>query len=919
MEPNVEDFFEPEKRFVAQLAKMLSSSMAPIQFIEGAPEAEGVVESRIAWIKSASEKIASAQNREELRIRLTETKDELMAREGANRTVGEEAFVQKSAHDLRNILHVLNSNQLRFEPLPGIDPKPQKPLEAFLKGAFLNKAGLDDSNLAEGRILSQKQAFARRFGFEGVAVEGEHLMSFSERSATLRKGERDMEAAARRMGIHERDMGLGMGTRLILTSPLAIDLKFFGNGGSVSTGFSNISKGGQVVNFSVRPGADVGIIVHEWTHLLDASLGQKARGLAKEALLPDSPGRLELFSKQPAEIQKLMPNAIVGLQKIQAAAQGLSGGFAGLDELSSALAVRQKASLDAIATALAGRDGAMLGLSEESRSAFLSEVREPLLGILRSREATSTVILGSNFHSSWQEAGAEEKLRMSGDKVAQALNRHFGQAWLPDDPEWIARPSHGIDDSPPRPKMEPVAHLGKALGEIIEQDKQMVKNLILSHSSEMAPLNLASDFAIASRFAALGKPAGDAYWDTAHEMLARTTGRTIGYLERNIHYVKTPAHAPKMSAEGLREVGEGWAMMTKSSLGSEAAMKFNLGERFEASSGIVGRAVSSTIRASLAIQQWDDPHAPIQQKITSWEMALAHKLKKAGLLETVLRFSAKAQDIEQKIGQFGEKLKIWKNDRNSLRAAPAETRSEVDPSSQKEASLPAEPPKLAQPGFHVSENAKPTISWSSAGTAGFHAGVGALSAYGAIAAVKSAKEEAKKGNVAMATLGVAEAGAQTVVAASSAAALVGSAKLASATKVAGPLGAVLGYFGAARSAYHAREEGKLGNVKASEAHGRAALIRAGGATGSLAASIAASMAVGAAAGSVAPIVGTAVGAVVGIGVALVSEHYAQKEDQAAEAAPAGVSQKLAQRRQSSIAMSAPQQASGASRQPAIAR
>ena len=941
MEPSDIPFTGQEKKGLERLAKMLSSSFAPMPFIQGSPDAAGAIESRLAWIEAVSGKLSSAVNIGDFKTKLLEAEAEIQSRLDASPTPSEEAFVKRGASDIRSLAHIVGRDRSIISQA-GVAEGGDKPLDIFLKKAFSNKRQNDGGAVfsaeAGDGLLAQKKAVARQFGFGGVVLEGEHLLTKSQAAAVLAEAGKAMAAAAKRMGVADQDMGLGMSPRLAVTHPNAIGKKFFSTLGSVALSSSEISAAGRVLNFNIRQGSDIGVIIHEWTHLLDASLGQRAAGLAKEALMPAPPGRFVFFSNLPLEVQRLMPDALLGLNKIQAAAQQLRGGVAELAALRDLNASRQASTLSAIATSLAGGDGALLGASAEARAAFISEVRSPLLSVLRSPEAALAVVVpGESFESLWRRAPADGQLRTSAAKVANVLERHFGAQWLPNVPIGPKMPwmtplwsDDGVDSHARAPlqKMDPMTHLEEALGKIITPKNEKMHRLVMEHSSDMAPMNMHSEFAMESRLASVAAVV-PGYWDATHEMLARTTGRPPEFFNRIWdNAVSGGVNSPRLGSGDIGAMGEGWEMLTKASPGIQEAarFKFNAGERLEAvGNGVVGKAVLASMRSALALQHWDDPHAPILRKVASWEASLARKIERAGLVEPMRRLAGSVESLDAAVKKLGDKLSFWKSGRN--RSDPEQAVLREDAPARSGNLKPPEPElglkeQPARPDIDDvlrlrMQRSSPAIKWSSAGTSAFHAGVGVLSLHGAIAAAKSAREEARNGNVAMASLGAAEAGAQSVVAASSAAALVGSAKLASATKVAGPLGAALGYFGAARSAYHAREEGKLGNAQASEAHARAALIRAGGATGSLAASVAASMAVGAAAGSVAPIVGTAVGAVVGIGVALVAEHYAQKEDQAAEAAPASFSQKLAQRRQGQQAMASPQ-SSGFSRQRVMA-
>jgi hypothetical protein len=150
-------------------------------------------------------------------------------------------------------------------------------------------------------------------------------------------------------------------------------------------------------------------------------------------------------------------------------------------------------------------------------------------------------------------------------------------------------------------------------------------------------------------------------------------------------------------------------------------------------------------------------------------------------------------------------------------------------------------------------------------------GMGGLAAFGAVSSAEQALAEAKQGHVGVAVASGAEAAGSAVVAAGSVAGAMGIAKAAPLARWAGPVGAVLGYAGAAQTAGRALAEQKAGLKEESAKHWQAAGIRAGGATGSLAAGLAA----GAALGSVAPGLGTIVGAAVGVAVAYASEKWAE--------------------------------------------
>lgn len=150
-------------------------------------------------------------------------------------------------------------------------------------------------------------------------------------------------------------------------------------------------------------------------------------------------------------------------------------------------------------------------------------------------------------------------------------------------------------------------------------------------------------------------------------------------------------------------------------------------------------------------------------------------------------------------------------------------------------------------------------------------GIGALAAFGAYSSGSEAIKEAKAGQTGAAVLSGVESAGSVVVVGGALAGAVGIAKAAPLTRLAGPVGAALGYMGAVKAAGQALSAQKAGLKDEANRHWQGAGIRAAGATGSLVAG----MAAGAAMGSVVPLAGTAVGAVAGIAVAYAAEKWAE--------------------------------------------
>jgi hypothetical protein len=152
------------------------------------------------------------------------------------------------------------------------------------------------------------------------------------------------------------------------------------------------------------------------------------------------------------------------------------------------------------------------------------------------------------------------------------------------------------------------------------------------------------------------------------------------------------------------------------------------------------------------------------------------------------------------------------------------------------------------------------------------AGGGALSLASAGFAAKASLKDWREGRKGRSMAEGVEAGVQAVVGMAALASAAGIGVAAPLLRVAGPLGAALGFAGSGLALAEAADADIRGKHQWAEAERKVALVKGLGAGGAMLAS----MGAGAALGSLIPVVGTAVGAAIGVGVGFFLESKANK-------------------------------------------
>ena len=757
---------------------------------------------RQGWLTGTVEALSAAPTVEAFKQAINERVEELFKAFPEEAGMApREAFKNRSADAFRagtELVDKYPGGSTVWNKLAQEDPVASMSQSLALSMRMAKLSANGDNLLAESGLSRQKTAMMLRFGLNSIAIEGA-VKSPAEQSLMLDRMAKILADGARDLGLaSERNVGMG-GQWALRVIDQGANEGLLGQAGYVW-----LNPAEPVLALSVE-NRDPGVFKHEWTHMLDAKLGGEARARVasdpsiSEAMKAGVAGEA-FFSRMPKEAQRLMPDAFDGYWQVAAAAQGLPEG-ASLRSIEQERLDRFDALSRRMQSRLLANPALMAGLSEAQRAELDGNVTGAVKNLMINPKMNkslqmdgemSTYDFAAELHG---KDGPEIKWAM--DDIGRHLEERFGPAWRTG--------ADGIERS---------AHEQLALGlnqAVAGVEAVEIKGVASMFGADEAPLSPQSRFAQGSHHVDVaGERAG--YWNSAHEMLARTIGRPASLTERvdalsnlggkvrgywkgediqgvDNSYARAArnAYAPELDRQAQRMVRDGFAKMTDDAGLGEARLRGGVREWVEGAmlSGPGRTVLEKAAGAAQALQRAD----AVCGKAVSSVMEVVH-------------------------GGVG-----------AFKGAVG----------------------------HINK------------------GIGALAAFGAYSSGAEAVREAKAGHAGAAALSGVESAGSMVVAGGALAGAAGMARAAPLARLAGPVGAALGYVGAVKAAGQALSEQKAGLKEESARHWQGAGIRAAGATGSLAAG----MAAGAAMGSVVPLAGTAVGAVVGIAVGYAAEKWAE--------------------------------------------
>lgn len=514
-----------------------------------------------------------------------------------------------------------------------------------------------------------KEELCARFGYGGVEIENDQALGPKAQLRLIEAMSQQLSEAARSMGTRESDLGFeGAWTLRIIDAPVHINA--FGQS-------AFIDSDAKCLAAPVSPGALMDI-EHEWTHALDRELFDRAREAAGRVGADKAPfwrAQKPFFSLLPPEAQDFLPLAKEGYLRVAGAGQNVDGarGFEALAQAERNLARQARERIaDEMLQSLSGLPGGgweSLGAGEqealresivaaaghlangELARAHALRLADPLRALGRARRLDQELL----------EQGEESSTRAALGIIAEALEAQWGSAWraepgarTPERPgktgrledtgaggiepgamegpkavarQKEARPGEPGESGEPDagwgaiPQSEPIERAARLFALAIERHQGLIAQAGWSNGSGPHPLNPESPFARASKSVSAGGQARAGYWDSAHEMLARSAARPQSLRERLGVFGQTQAHSvPEMGSRQQRWLARGWAQLTEAAGLAPAERPTSARDALEAlyvDTSRASRAALGSARAKLSAFRQARAQTPTAQTPTA--------------------------------------------------------------------------------------------------------------------------------------------------------------------------------------------------------------------------------------------------------------------------------------------------------------
>lgn len=435
-----------------------------------------------------------------------------------------------------------------------------------------------ETRTPEERLALAKGALCERFGYRGLEIENDRALDAEAQLRLITAMSRRLAETAAKLGVDERSMGFeGEWTLRIIDAPVSSNA--FGTSAFIYTD-------ARVLGAPVSSDA-VSHIEHEWTHVLDFQLFHRAKEAAQKAGAGAAPfwsGGRPFFSLLPPEGQDFLPLAKEGYLRVAGAGQNVDGaaGFEAIakQSLEESILVGERIVAQMLSRLSDLPCGGLESLGEAESEALRDSVSGAIKYLANGPEAQHHAVrLASPQYRSAPRLSEDLRFSPEGGStrvalqiVADAFTRQWGSSWREELP---AAPSIEAAGPPPSSLGKEQGHLASGLRDPIEQvarsfafaverNAEALARVGWSKGSGMHALNPNNEFAKASKSFSVGGIAPAGYWDSAHEMLARSVGRPSSLRQRLVGFGQAHPHdSPQM---GLRQQGwlaQGWAQMTQ--------------------------------------------------------------------------------------------------------------------------------------------------------------------------------------------------------------------------------------------------------------------------------------------------------------------------------------------------------------------
>lgn len=437
-------------------------------------------------------------------------------------------------------------------------------------------AELGGGDLATG-LAMQKKKMVDRFGFSSLVTEGVGR-SLDVESLRLDEVAATLARAAKELGIKESSIGMDGKWAFRVMDRVA-------NIGLSGLGAYVMPKASEPI-LAVPPGlVDAEFVKHEWTHMLDARLGdvlkeeaKKKYGDSLDPLAKKTLDREIFFSRMPKRLQRLLPEAYEGYWKVAAAAQGVEP--FDLAEIESGREKKMEALSKRIEAKLMANPEALLSLTSEQAKELSESTKLSISQVLLSKEgAMEAGRLGADSFDVRQmlddiKPGAPSQLRYELGQLSESFEKAMGASWR--------TRADGVE----LPGMEVlIKGLSAAAGSSEARD---IIALSAEFGSHGMPLSAQSKFAQSSRLIDVRK-GKEGYMDAPEEMLARSIGRPEalgdrlgvlreagwalkGYAKSEGNITNGQARVPELGFREQRALAEGFSQMTRAAGLGGAAM-----------------------------------------------------------------------------------------------------------------------------------------------------------------------------------------------------------------------------------------------------------------------------------------------------------------------------------------------------------
>ena len=389
-----------------------------------------------------------------------------------------------------------------------------------------NKAGLS----SEEGLFKQKNELMKRFGFSRISVEGLDV-SAAAQSIRLEKIEKNLTQAALELGLkNEAQMGF-CGEYGLTAIDDEVNDSMLGLCAYMSPDSKTLAIPSKVESVSY--------IKHEWSHMLDARLGElvKEQLNVKEESHPWMKKAKEsmFFSSMPLEAQKVIPEAFEGYWEVTAAAQGFKSRH-DLLNIKKEAEDKSEALINRVCYSLLSDPFVAFNLTLQQEAKLKDELT-PALKTLLSSKAVEYKSRHINIEGESLRIGdVESYIGFKQEEVllkniAKILDHHLGESWRMVD--------NKVLDNLEAIKININKKIGRSEIDSIRELSFMIGGL----ESTISPQ---SSFAQASKILDLSLINKEVYLDTSHEMFARIIGR-----ESNLAARVSSVGVAKLISKGL--------------------------------------------------------------------------------------------------------------------------------------------------------------------------------------------------------------------------------------------------------------------------------------------------------------------------------------------------------------------------------